>query len=72
MTNYTVKPGDDLSKIALAFYGDGSDANGQKIYEANKAVIGGDKNFLRPGQVCRYTILLVPRDSNSWYFTKKF
>ncbi len=51
MRTYTVQPGDDLSKIALAMYGDGSDANGRKIYEANKAVIGGDPNSLRPGQV---------------------
>lgn len=51
MTTYTVKPGDDLSKIALAVYGDGCDANGRKIFEANKTVIGKDPNFLLPGQV---------------------
>ncbi|MBW4510899.1 MAG: LysM peptidoglycan-binding domain-containing protein [Scytonematopsis contorta HA4267-MV1] len=51
MATYTVKSGDDLSKIALAVYGDGSDANGRKIYEANKALIGPDMNLLHPGQV---------------------
>ncbi|MBF2063110.1 MAG: LysM peptidoglycan-binding domain-containing protein [Calothrix sp. C42_A2020_038] len=51
MRTYTVQPGDDLSKIALAMYGDGSDANGRKIYEANKSVIGSDPNYLLPGQV---------------------
>lgn len=51
MTTYTVKPGDDLSKIALAVYGDGCDANGQKIFDANKAVIGANPNSLQPGQV---------------------
>ncbi len=51
MRNYTVKPGDDLSKIALEVYGDGSNANGQKIYQANKAVIGANPAILQPGQV---------------------
>jgi len=51
MATYTVKPGDDLSKIALAMYGDGCDANGRKIFEANKDAIGSDPNSLRPGQV---------------------
>jgi nucleoid-associated protein YgaU len=51
MATYTVKPGDDLSKIALAVYGDGCDANGRKIFEANRAVIENDPNALRPGQV---------------------
>ncbi len=51
MTTYTVLPGDYLSKIAEKVYGDGSDANANKIYEANKAVIGSDKNLLQPGQV---------------------
>ena len=51
MATYTVQLGDDLSKIALKFYKDGSDANGNKIYQANKNVIGPDKNVLVPGQV---------------------
>jgi len=46
-----VNPGDDLSRIVLAVYGDGYDANGQKIFEANKAVIGNDPSCLRPGQI---------------------
>jgi len=51
MATYTVKPGDDLSKIAKEVYGDGSNTNGDKIYEANKAVIGDNKNMLKVGQV---------------------
>lgn len=53
MATYTVQPGDNLSKIALMFYKDGSDANGDKIYQANKALIGPDKNLLQPGQVLK-------------------
>jgi len=48
---YTVKPGDYLSKIAEQVYGDGSDANARKIYEANKDIIGSDWTQLRPGMV---------------------
>lgn len=51
METYTVKEGDNLSKIAFEVYKDGSDANGQKIYHANKAVIGDCPTKLRPGQV---------------------
>ena len=41
---YTVQQGDFLSAIAQKFYGDGSDAWWQRIYVANKAVIGSDPN----------------------------
>jgi nucleoid-associated protein YgaU len=51
MSTYTIQSGDDLSKIAQKVYGNGSDANGKKIFEANKAVIGNDPTQLRPGQV---------------------
>jgi Uncharacterized protein containing LysM domain len=46
---YTVVKGDSLWKIAKQFYGDG--AKHPKIYEANKAVIGGNPNLIYAGQV---------------------
>ena len=46
--SYTVKPGDNLSKLAKQFYGTGADW--KKIYEANKDVIGGNPNLIYPGQ----------------------
>ena len=46
---YTVKSGDSLWKIAASLLGDGSKWN--KIYEANKTVIGGNPNLIQPGQV---------------------
>jgi nucleoid-associated protein YgaU len=47
---YTVKSGDSLSKIAAmpSIYGDGS--KWQKIYDANKSVIGKNPNLIKPGQ----------------------
>ncbi len=48
-TTYTVKKGDTLWAIAKRFYGDGS--KWPTIYNANKAVIGGNPNLIRPGQV---------------------
>lgn len=48
---YTVKSGDYLSKIAEKVYGDGSDYLADKIYEANKHVIGPDKTHILPGMV---------------------
>lgn len=47
-STYTVKPGDNLSKLAKQFYGTGADW--KKIYEANKDVIGGNPNLIYPGQ----------------------
>jgi nucleoid-associated protein YgaU len=32
-------------------YGDGSDANGRKIFEANRDAIGHDPSMLRLGQI---------------------
>lgn len=47
-STYTVKPGDNLSKLAKQFYGTGADW--KKIYEANKDVIGGNPSLIYPGQ----------------------
>lgn len=46
---YTVKKGDSLWRIAQNFYGKGSDYN--KIYQANRGVIGSNPNLIYPGQV---------------------
>ncbi len=48
---YTVKPGDTLSGIAAAL----GLPNWRMLYEANRDVIGGNPNLIRPGQV-----LVVP------------
>lgn len=46
---YTVKKGDCLWTLAKRFYGKGSLY--YKIYEANRAVIGGNPSLIYPGQV---------------------
>lgn len=46
---YTVKSGDCLWNIAKKLYGSGADY--QKIYSANRGVIGGNPNLIKPGQV---------------------
>ena len=45
---YTVLPGDTLSNIAQKSYG--NPGLWQKIYQANKAVIGPNPNIIKPGQ----------------------
>jgi LysM repeat protein len=35
---HTIEPGDTFSNLALAYYGDGSDVNAQKIASANPGV----------------------------------
>lgn len=49
VTTYTVKKGDCLWSIAIKSYGSG--ASWQKIYNANKSVIGKNPNLIYPGQV---------------------
>lgn len=44
---YTVRSGDTLSKIALAYYGE--ERHWQLIYDANKPTIGTDPNNLKVG-----------------------
>ena len=46
---YVVVKGDNLSKIAKAFYGSAS--KWRLIHEANKAVVGNDPDRIQPGQV---------------------
>lgn len=47
---YTVKSGDNLSKISKEFYGDANQYN--KIFEANRPLLK-DANDIFPGQVLR-------------------
>jgi hypothetical protein len=49
-TQYTVKAGDSLSKIARFFYGSGTELFWRRIYDANVAIIGANPNLIRPGQ----------------------
>ena len=46
---YTVKYGDSLCAIAKKYYG--SSSKYTDIYNANKSVIGGNPNLIKPGQV---------------------
>jgi Dyp-type peroxidase family len=52
---YVVRQGDDLSKIAERVYGDGSYFT--LIYDANKNVIGPNRDVLIPGQILYIPIL---------------
>ena len=54
-TWYTVKPGDNLSTIALHFYGNESATSVNKIYNSNRKTIGPNPNLIQPGQK-----LLIP------------
>lgn len=47
--SYTVVKGDCLYNIAKKFYGNGSKYT--IIYNANKSIIGGNPNMIKPGQV---------------------
>lgn len=52
---YTVQEGDNLTKIAKHKYKSDSQGNVDMIYQANKHVIGKDKDLIKPGQM-----LLIP------------
>ena len=48
-TEYIVKPDDNLSSIAKAFYHDGTMTAWEIIADANKELLNGKPNFLKPG-----------------------
>ena len=50
---HRVNPGETLSKIAIHYYGDAREPSWRKIYDANKEVIGGDQQAIRPGDPIR-------------------
>lgn len=51
IAEYTVKPDDTLSHVALKYYKHATRDYWMLIYEANKDVIGGNPNIIRPGMV---------------------
>ena len=53
IAEHTVKKGETLSHIALAYYGSAARENWMQIYEANKDVLGDNYNLIRPGQVLK-------------------
>lgn len=65
MTTYTVQSGDTLSVIAQRFY---SDANlWQRIYDANRGIIGQDPDRIFPGQNLVIPDFINPSDSARTY-----
>ena len=58
-TTYTVQPGDTLSSIAQSAYNDSSQAAYMVIYSANRQVIGGNPNLIRPGQVLTIPVIQI-------------
>jgi nucleoid-associated protein YgaU len=52
---YTVLNQDNLTKIAEKIYGSANNGEVEAIYQANKRIIGNDKNLIHPGQK-----LLIP------------
>jgi LysM repeat protein len=60
---YTVQQGDTLSSIAQHAYGNAN--QWQKIYDANRQVIGSDSNHIFPGQV--FYIPILSPTPNSYY-----
>ena len=50
---HRVNPGETLSEIAIRYYGDAREPSWRKIYDANKEVIGGDPQAIKPGDPIR-------------------
>src|SRR5215813_8935333 len=50
---HRVNPGETLSEIAIHYYGDAREPSWRKIYDANKEIIGGDPQAIRPGEPIR-------------------
>jgi Tfp pilus assembly protein FimV len=59
-SNYTVQANDTLSSIAQQAYGNAG--AWQKIYDANKQVIGDDPNLLSAGEVIFIPPAVAPHD----------
>ena len=57
---YVVQPGDTLSKIARDVYGNAGATSWQRIYEANRDVIGDDPGRLRVGTHSRNPAVTRP------------
>ena len=57
MAEYTLKPDDTLSHVALKYYGSATEPYWRLIYEANKAVIGDNPGRVRPGMVLKIPVL---------------
>ena len=65
MTTYTVQSGDTLSVIAQKFY---SNANlWQRIYDANRGIIGQDPGQIIPGQNLVIPVSINPSDTARTY-----
>ena len=62
-STYTIQPGDSLFSIAQQAYGNGN--QWQRIYDANKQVIGDDPNLIRPGEVL-YIPELIPTPGSNY------
>ena len=58
-SKYTIQAGDTLSSVAQQAYGDSK--QWQKIYDANKGVIGNDPGLLHPGSVIAIPTLTPPQ-----------
>jgi nucleoid-associated protein YgaU len=56
---YTVMDKDSLSKIAKKVYGSASNPDVEAIYQANKRIIGKNKDIIFPGQ-----ILIIPYNTH--------
>lgn len=53
IAEYTVKPADTLSQLALKYYGHATEPYWMLIYNTNKEVIGGNPNRIRDGIVLK-------------------
>ncbi len=68
MAQYTVRPGDTLSHIALWHYGTAAQSAWVQIYEANRATIGDNPSYLQVGQV-----LNIPNmDYGNWRTVSRY
>ena len=60
-TEHRVDRGETLSEIAIRYYGDAREPSWRKLYDANKEVIGGDPQAIRPGDPIKAgTTLNIP------------